>query len=203
MVNFGNIKTKAGINYMTTVEEKTLFSFLKNRRDRQAARDYVLFKICRATGLRRGEVLALNISYVIDKDKIIVDETIAEKGAVGQVYLPVGIQELVRHFLRLKRNWNESLEADSPLFISRKGGRLSLRAFNDAMDKWCALAGIPHFTPHAFRHTRSQRTKARLIAEGRQDWMLVVAAQMRHQSLNSTMIYAGPNKEDMLYAAEI
>ena len=199
-------KSKAGINYLTEKEEKVLFSCLKNRKDKQAERDYVLLKLCRSTGLRRGEALALNVSDVMGRDRITVDERIAEKGATGEVYLPVEVQEIVKRFMRLKRGWGESLEDDSPLFMSRKGGRLSLRSFNDCMDKWCALAGVPRYTPHALRHTKAQRIMndvKHLTEEEKQKALLFVNKQLRHRSLNSTLIYTVPTKEEMEKVAAI
>ncbi|MFA5354004.1 MAG: tyrosine-type recombinase/integrase [Thermodesulfovibrionales bacterium] len=198
--------SKAGVNYLTETEEKKLFGFLKNRKDRQAERDYVLLKLCRATGLRRGEALALNVGDVLGQVKIEVNARIAEKGAIGEVYLPVEIQEILKGFHRLKRAWGESLEDEAALFVSRKGGRLSLRSFNDLMDKWCEEAGVPRYTPHALRHTKAQRIMAdtrHLTDEERQKALLFANRQLRHRSLNSTAVYTAPNKEEMERVARI
>jgi integrase len=198
--------SKAGINYLTEAEEKKLFAYLKNMKDKQAARDYMLLRLCRATGLRRGEALALNVGDVINKDKIGIDERIAEKGAVGEVYLPVDIQELLKRFLRMKRIWKESIDDDAPLFVSRKGLRLSLRSFKDVMDKWCRLAGIPRYTPHALRHTKAQRIMAdvrHLSDDERQKALIFANKQLRHKSLNSTMVYTAPTKEEMMRVGAI
>jgi integrase len=192
--------SKAGINYLLEAEEKKLFSFLKNRKDRQAERDYVLLRLCRATGLRRGEALALNVGDVLNREKIEVNERIAEKGAVGEVYLPVDIQETLKRFMKMKRIWGESLDDNAPLFVSRKGMRLSIRSFKDIMDKWCRLAGIPRYTPHALRHTKAQRIMAdvrHLSDDERQKALIFTNKQLRHKSLNSTMVYTAPTKEEM------
>jgi integrase/recombinase XerC len=198
--------SRAGSNYFTEKEEKTLFSFLKNRKDKQAERDIVLLRLCRVTGLRRGEVLALNVGDVLGCDRIVVDERIAEKGATGEVYLPVEIRDIIERFLRLKRQWRESLEDDAPLFVSKKGGRLSLRSFNDVMDKWCMLAGVPRYTPHALRHTKAHRivddTK-HLSPDEQRKALLFANKQLRHKSLSSTMVYTQPTKEEMQRVAEI
>lgn len=200
------IRTRAGNNYLTEKEEKTLFGYLGNRKDKQAERDVVLLRLCRATGLRRGEALALNIADVANRDKIIIDERIAEKGATGEVYIPKDVQELLRRFMRLKRQSGEALDDDAPLFISRKGNRLSLRAFNDLMDKWCGLAGIPRYTPHALRHTKAQRIMADdrvLNDDERRKALLLANRQLRHKSISSTMVYIQPTKEEMEKAAAI
>jgi integrase/recombinase XerC len=192
--------SKAGINYLLKTEEKKLFDFLKNRKDRQAERDHVLLKLCRVTGLRRGEALALNVSDIADKDRIEVNERIAEKGALGEVHLPVEMQKILNRFIKLKRRWKESLDDDAPLFVSKKGHRLSLRSFKDIMDKWCGLAGIPRYTPHALRHTKAQRimNDVKLLSDDERQKALIFAnKQLRHKSLNSTMVYTAPTKEEM------
>jgi integrase len=200
MVQYQQNISRAGTNYLLENEEKRLFNYLKNRKDRQAERDYVLLRLCRSTGLRRGEALSLNVGDVINKDRIIVNERIAEKGALGEVYLPLDIQEILKRFLLLKRRWKERIEDDAPLFISRKGQRLSLRSFKDIMDKWCVLAGIPRYTPHALRHTKAQRIMAdvrHLSDDERQKALIFTNKQLRHKSLNSTMVYTSPTKEEM------
>jgi len=202
----GVIKTRAGTNYLTEVEEKVLFGFLKNRKDKQAERDFVLLKLCRMTGLRRGEALSLTVNDVREKGLITIDERIAEKGAVGEVYLPVEMQEILKRFMRLKREWQESLEDAAPLFVSKKGRRLSLRAFNDVMDKWCKLAGIPRYTPHALRHTKAHRIMddvRHLSDDEKKKALLFTNKQLRHKSINSTMIYTVPTKEEMLKVGAI
>ncbi len=201
-----SINTKAGTNYLTEKEEKKLFSTLKNRKEKQAERDFVLLKLTRATALRRGEVLGLNVGDVKEKTRLKVDERIAEKKAIGSIYLPLDIQELIRKFLKLKRKWGESLDDDAPLFVSKKGNRLSMHAFNDLMTKWCSEAGIPRYTPHALRHTKAQRIMADLKYLSEEEMskkLLFVKGQLRHKSLNSTAIYTMPTKEEMERVAGI
>jgi hypothetical protein len=41
---------KAGVGYLLEPGEKKLFAFLKDRKDKQAGRDYVLLMLYRATG---------------------------------------------------------------------------------------------------------------------------------------------------------
>jgi integrase/recombinase XerC len=195
------IRSKAGVNYLTEIEEKKLFNYLKNRKDRQAERDYVLLKLCRLTGIRRGEALALNVDDLAGKDRLVIDKRIAEKGAIGEVSICRELQDIVARFLRLKRAWRESLEDDAPLFVSRKDQRLSLRSFNDLMDKWCKEAGIARYTPHALRHTKAQRimNDSRYLSdEEKQKALLFANRQLRHKSLNSTMVYTAPTKEEMV-----
>lgn len=206
MVNFDNGPTNAGTNYLTEAEEKKLFRTLKDLRTPQAKRDYLLIKICRALGLRRGEALALNVGDVERRDRLDVDKRIAEKGAVGDLYIPRDLQAAIRLFLLHKRRRGEDMDPEAPLFVSKKGARLSARAFNDLMDKWCAAAGIPRYTPHALRHTKAQRIMADmalLAPEEQMKKLMFVKRQLRHKSINSTSIYTGPTKEEMARVADI
>ncbi|WP_305043870.1 tyrosine-type recombinase/integrase [Geoalkalibacter sp.] len=195
-----SIETKAGTNYWTADEEKRLWAFLRRLKDRQAERDFVLLKLCRLTGLRRVEALRLNVGDVAGREKIVVDERIAAKGATGEVHIAQELQELLRGFLRLKRQWKEDLGEDAPLFVSRRGTRLSLRSFNDLVDKWCAQAGVSRITPHGLRHTKAQRIMhdtRHLSEDERMRALQFVNRQLRHKSMNSTLIYTAPTREHM------
>lgn len=206
MISYDCVQTNAGTNYLTEQEEKRLFSTLKDRKNPQAARDYVLLKICRVLGLRRGEALALNVGDVEGKDRLDVNARIAEKKALGDLYIPQDLQDMIRKYLIKKRKRGESMEPDAPLFVSKKGGRLSARAFNDLMDKWCLEAGIPRYTPHALRHTKAQRIMAdmkTLRPDEQLKKLLFVKRQLRHKSINATAIYTGPTKEEMARVADI
>ncbi len=198
--------TNAGSNYLTEAEEKKLLATIKGRKGKKAERDIMLIKLCRATGLRRGEALDLNVGDVLNTSKLIVDERIARKGGIGQVYMPRELQELITAFIRKKRKWGEDVSGDAPLFVSKKGGRLSPRAFNDLMATWCTAAGIEHYTPHALRHTKAQRIMAGLQdmpREQRDKKLLFVKSQLRHQSIESSAIYAGATKEEMIEVGNI
>ena len=193
-------RTKAGSNYLTEGEEKKLFNTLKQRKESQAERDFVLLKLCRLTGLRRAEALSLNIADIRNKSILVVDQRISRKGAMGEVYLPLELREHLKRFLFLKRRWKQGLDDDDPLFISKKGNRLSVRAFNDVVTKWCREANIPRYTPHAFRHTKGQRIMSDIHALNRDEAakkLLFAQKQLRHKDINNTLIYTAPTKEQM------
>ncbi len=201
-----SIQTNAGQKYLTEAEEKKLFTLLKNLKDCMAERDYILIKLTRATGLRAREVLSLDVCDVAGKEQIEINDRIAKKGGTGKVYIPVDVQELLKRFLRLKKKWGQGTLENDPLFVSRKGNRLSYRAFHDSMAKWCKKAEIPTYGPHALRHTKAQRIMAdvRLLSEEEQRKKLFfVNKQLRHRNFNSTLIYATPTKEEMERIGEI
>lgn len=195
-----SIRTKAGENYLTESEEKTLFTHLKRLKDKQAERDFALLKTCRLLGLRRSEALALNVADVYGQTTLDVNERIAAKGAVDTLSIPVELQEILTRFLKLKRKWGEDLTDDAPLFVSKKGNRLALRSFNDLVDKWCREAGVARITPHGLRHTKGRRIMddvRHLSDEERDKKLLLANRQLRHKSLTATLIYTAPTKEEM------
>lgn len=194
------VQTKAGTNYLTEQEEKTLFAHLKRLKDWQAERDFALLKLTRLLGLRRVEALRLNVGDVMGKTSLVIDERIAAKGGTGTLPIPVELQEILKRYLRLKRQRGESLADEAPLFVSRRGRRLSVRAFNDLVAKWCAEAGIAPITPHGLRHTKAQRIihdTRYLTDEERARALQFANRQLRHRSMNATLIYTAPTKEEM------
>lgn len=204
-MNMDMTKTRAGENYLTEPEEKQLFSYLKQLKIPQAERDYVLLKLARLLGLRRVEVSRLNVGDVYGKTQLIIDERIAAKGATGKLPIPVELNTLLVWFMRWKRDQGQPLDEDAPLFVSRTGGRLSIRAINNIMSKWLKAAGVKHHvTFHGLRHSKAQRIMhddRYLTPTQQRNALLLANKQLRHKSLNSTMIYAAPNREDMATVA--
>ena len=206
--------TRAGENYLTIPEEKQLFDYLKQLKGTNPERDYVLLLTMRLLGLRRIEVVRLNVGNVYGKDKLVVDERIAAKGSVGVLNIPsnkqkphTDLQRFLVEFMRRKRQWGESVDDDAPLFVSRNGNRLSTRAVNDILDKWQAAAGLKHrITVHGLRHTKAQRIvrDERYLTTGQRNNALGLAQkQLRHKNPASTSIYTAPSREDMAAAAEL
>ena len=204
---FDTTKTRAGENYLTEPEEKLMFGYLKQLKIPQAERDYALLKTMRLLALRRVEAVRLDVGDVYRKTKLVVGERIAAKGAVGELQIPAELQTVIEAFLRWKRQQGESLKDEAPLFVSRNGKRLSIRAVNDIVAKWLKAAGVEHkVTPHGLRHTKAQRIMhddRYLSPEQQRNALLLANRQLRHKSMNSTMIYVAPNREDMAAVAEI
>ncbi len=201
-----NIRTKAGTNYLTVAEEKKLFGTIHRTKGRIARRDYVLLKTMRVLGLRRGEVIELNCGDVRDRTHLKVDFRIAKKGAVGELLLTKELQDQFRVFLKQKARWGQDIAYDAPLFVGKKGNRLTVRGVNHLMDRWCRAARIERVTPHAMRHTKAQRIMAdvtHIDGDHASKKLLFVQKQLRHKSINSSAIYAAPTKEEMDVVAGI
>jgi len=201
-----SIRTRAGENYLTEKDEKRLFGYLKRLKDRQAERDFALLKVMRLLALRVSEALALDVGDVTGRSRLVVDERIACKGGTGVLDIPVELQEVLATYLRRKRAWGEDVADDAPLFVSRRGGRMTRRAVNDLVDRWCREAGVPRITPHGLRHTKGRRVMddvRHLAPEERDRKLSLVNRQLRHKSMSATLIYTAPTKEQMAKVAAI
>ena len=199
------MKTRAGENYLTAAEEKTLFTTII--RTVGTERDFTLLKVCRLLGLRRVEAVRLNVGDVYGKTRLVLDERIAAKGGTGELAIPVELQGIFKDFFRAKRAAGESLADDAPLFVSRVGRRITTRAVNNIMNKWLKAAGIDHHvTVHGLRHSKAQRIindDRYLTPTQQKNALLLVNKQLRHKSMSASLIYTAPSREDMAAVASL
>jgi integrase len=201
----GTHRTNAGHNYLTENEEKRLFSYVSRLKDQLAERDLALMKTMRILGLRRVETVRLDVGDVFRKEKLVINERIAAKGAVDVLDIPIELSKVYARLFFLKRQWGEDMTDDAPLFVSRNGERLSIRAVNDLVKKWCAAAGVS-ITPHGFRHTKGRRIMddvRHMTPEMERKRLNLAQKQLRHKTINATAIYTAPTKEEMALVAGI
>jgi site-specific recombinase XerD len=124
-------------------------------------RDRFLFTLFLVTGLRVSELHQLN------RNSIEIEEEVNLATGEGRV---VGLGEVVgkgnkrRRFyveedaLCLYAQYLETRTDDEPaLFISAQGRRLSVRAVQYLLQKWCQRLGAPHLNVHRFRHSFATR----------------------------------------------
>jgi integrase/recombinase XerC len=123
-------------------------------------RDHLLFALALGTGLREHELVALDIGDVREPDGA-VRRRVALRVFKGcrrdptpqEIMLPEVLRAKLAAFLDGKRARGESLAPDAPLFVSRKGGRLSTRQVRHLAHAWQRRAGIERpFSFHATRH---------------------------------------------------
>lgn len=204
---FDSNNTRAGENFYTESEEKKLWAHLRRLKDPLGERDFALMKTMRLLGLRRVETVRLNVGDVLHKTRLQVNSRIAAKGCTGDLDIPAELQGILEAFCRLKRQWGEDLADDAPLFVSRNGNRICIRAINDLVAKRNTEAGISaHITPHGCRHTKAQRIvrdNRYLPPEMKHNAMALAQKQLRHKSITSTAIYTAPTREEMARVAGI
>lgn len=167
-------------------------------------RDHVLLSLALATGMREHELVALNAGDVLADDgkarrrvQLRVFKRSREDARGQEVVLSSGVQAKLEKFFRWKRQQDESMTADAPLFVSRKGNRLSTRQVRHAFQLWQRRAGFERrFSFHSVRHSAITN-----LYEATRDIRLAQRFA-RHKSITSTQIYTHPSDEDLLRAVQ-
>jgi integrase/recombinase XerC len=144
------------------------------------ARDAAVLALCYGAGLRIGEALSIRRG---DAPVGGVDElTVLGKGGKRRstpVIAPV--RATIEDYLRL---CPYSLPASGPLFIGAKGGPLSPRIVQLALQRMRGALGLPDSaTPHALRHSFATH----LLARGGD--LRTIQELLGHATLSTTQIY--------------
>ena len=166
--------------FLTTAEKKRLLKELKGRTDFSALRDRAMIEVLLGTGIRLGELAAL------DMDDIDLDAKhlrVRAKGNVPQVkFIKTDLRTLLRRYLaERRRHGRPEMEA---LFLSNRDGRLCQRQIANRLAHWLRKAGIEkELTPHGLRHTFATHLY------GATNDLLVVQRALGHRDVSTTQIY--------------
>lgn len=166
--------------FLTTAEKKRLLKELKGRTEFSALRDRAMIEVLLGTGIRLGELAAL------DMDDIDLDAKhlrVRAKGNVPQVkFIKTDLRTLLRRYLaERRRHGRPEMEA---LFLSNRDGRLCQRQIANRLAHWLRKAGIEkELTPHGLRHTFATHLY------GATNDLLVVQRALGHRDVSTTQIY--------------
>ena len=141
-----------------------------------AERDHALFHLMAATGVRVGSVVALDVEDVDFRRGAALIRN-SKGSAPYEVFLS---PELCRHHTSYLGG-----RTTGPLFVGRRGRRLTTRHVQRRLAQWLKQADVeraasPHSLRHAFAQDLYQRTG---------DIALVQRA-LGHRSIESTLVYA-------------
>ena len=166
--------------FLTAAEKRRLLKALKGHAGPAALRDRVMIEVLLGTGIRLGELAALDID---DIDLDAKHLRVRAKGNVIQVkFIKTDLRILLRRYLvERRRLGTPDVEA---LFLSNRGTRLCQRQIANRFAHWLNQAGIDkHLTPHGLRHTF-----ATLLYSATND-LLVVQRALGHRDISTTQIY--------------
>jgi integrase/recombinase XerC len=119
-----------------------------DRSRKKSFRDRAILELLYSSGIRVGELVALNINQ-LNLDLGIVK--VMGKGRKERI-VPVGSKaiEAVRAYLEERRSPDEEV----PLFLNLRGGRLTARSVDRLIKNYTRQAGIfRKVSPHSLRHT--------------------------------------------------
>ena len=159
----------------------------------QGLRDRAMLEMLYSTGMRKGELVALNVAdFSFERQELVIVTSKSRKGRV----VPVG--EYARHFteayLKAVRPWLAKSDEEKALFVSsvRLGGRLAVRTVGQIVDRAAKTSGVGKtITPHTFRHSMATQM-LRNHADLRH-----IQAILGHARITSTELYTHVSLEDL------
>jgi len=139
---------------MTLADTESLLA--ESPEDGVPERERALFELLYATGLRVSEAAGLDLEDVDLSSRL---ARVLGKGSKERI-VPFGEQaeDALRAYLpvrsALRRGAAGAAEDAEPLFLNRRGGRLTTRSMARLLKRRLAAAGLPgDISPHALRHT--------------------------------------------------
>jgi integrase/recombinase XerD len=173
-------RTVKQIDYLTVMEAKTLLYKIDN------FRDYAMVRVMLYAGLRVSEVCNLN------REDIDMEEfTITVRNTKNKVDRTVMVTE--KCIAAIERYLETRADTESPLFLSRRGRRISRSQVARLVKTYAILAGLRTYKdngemktkvgPHTLRHTAATN----LIANDCD--VVIVQKHLGHKDIQSTMKY--------------
>ena len=175
--------------YLTMSQASALLQAVSGQ---NAKRDYAILMLFLNCGIRRSELVGLNISDVYE-DRIRV---VGKGNKERFVYFGSACHKAVEAYM-VERN-KVVLTDNRALFGSRNRNRISVTAVHRLVDKALLKAGLDttQFSAHKLRHTA-----ATMMLSGGVD-VKTVQEVLGHENLNTTQIYTHIENTELKLAAE-
>ncbi len=175
--------------YLTMEQSAALLRSVSGQNEK---RDYAILMLFLNCGIRRSELVGLNISDVYE-DRIRV---VGKGNKERVVYFGSACRKAIDAYL-VERN-KKVLSDNRALFGSRDGNRISVTAVHRLVKKHMLAAGLDatQFSAHKLRHTA-----ATMMLSGGVD-VKTVQEVLGHENLNTTQIYTHIENTELKIAAE-
>ena len=175
--------------YLTLEQSAALLSSVEGQNQK---RDYAILMLFLNCGIRRSELVGLNLTDVYE-DRIRV---VGKGNKERFVYFGSACRKAIDAYLP-ERN-KKVLTDNRALFGSRNGNRISTDAVHALVKKALLQAGLDatQFSAHKLRHTA-----ATLMLSGGVD-VKTVQEVLGHENLNTTQIYTHIENTELKIAAE-
>lgn len=175
--------------YLTISQAAALLQAVSGQ---NAKRDYAILMLFLNCGIRRSELVGLNISDVYD-DRIRV---VGKGNKERIVYFGSACHKAIEAYMEERSKL--VLTDNRALFGSRNGNRISVTAVHRLVEKALLKAGLDatQFSAHKLRHTA-----ATMMLSGGVD-VKTVQEVLGHENLNTTQIYTHIENTELKLAAE-
>ncbi len=159
----------------------------------ETLRDRAMLQLLYATGLRVGEMVALNLG---DLDPDLKSISISSRGRSRRV--PINsqiVRDMLREYLKRGRprlaqpahkgaTLADDAGGEKPLFLNHRGQRLTRQGFWLILKGYARAAGLNEITPHTLRHSFA----AQKLKNGAD--MRDLQQMLGHANVSTTQVYA-------------
>ncbi|HYF61469.1 MAG TPA: tyrosine-type recombinase/integrase [Herpetosiphonaceae bacterium] len=153
-------------------------------------RDIALLELLAGTGLRVGEVLALQVGDLqLGERSGMVTVRLSKGGGTRRVPLTVEVRHALTAYLA---TFPVPVAPTTPLWQGKRGPLLHRSSVLRLLEIYSRQAGIDAVGPHALRHTFATRYLAANPGDLRS-----LAALLGHANLETVMIYTAPRFDDL------
>lgn len=175
--------------YLTLEQSAALLKAVSGQNE---ARDYAILMLFLNCGIRRSELVGLNLTDVYE-DRIRV---VGKGNKERFVYFGSACRKAIDTYLPERHK--KVLSDNRALFGSRNGNRISVDAVHSLVKKALLKAGLDatQFSAHKLRHTA-----ATMMLSGGVD-VKTVQEVLGHENLNTTQIYTHIENTELKIAAE-
>jgi site-specific recombinase XerD len=150
-------------------------------------RNLAILLLLRHTGLRVGELCALQVGDVVISERKGQVHVHSGKGDKDRtVPLNADVRAALTSYLSVRPT------IDSPaLFIGQRGDPLQPQAVQNLVHKYAQRAGLTDVTPHVLRHSFAKH-----LLDAGED-LATVSRLLGHERLETTAIYTQPHERDL------
>lgn len=175
--------------YLTLEESARL---LKAASGPNQARDFAILMIFLNCGIRRSELVGLNLTDIYEDRLRVIGKGNKERF----VYFGSACRKAIDAYLPVRNK--QVLSDNRALFGSRDNNRISVSAVHRLVKKYLLIAGLDaeNFSAHKLRHTA-----ATMMLSGGVD-VKTVQEVLGHENLNTTQIYTHIENTELKIAAE-
>jgi len=164
---------------------KLLRTRVAGKSDSQRLRNAAIMELLYASGIRRAELVGLNVSDVDIERRTM--RVLGKGNKQRMVFMNEAAASAIRAYLGTRPR-----SADEALFLSNRKTRLSHRQAWVIFREFAQLSGLnKHVTPHVMRHSFATH----LLENGAD--IMTIKELLGHESLSTTQIYTNVSLEHM------
>ena len=196
----GNIPTQPRV--LSEAEQNRLLAITGE--SRKGFRDHMIISMALGTGLREHEITGLDIGDILDlqgklrrRITLRVFKKSCDQPALQEIFIVGNLRVKLDKYLKWKSRRHESLDFSAPLFVSKKGNRLSTRQVRTLFRNWQLKAGFEKiYNVHSLRHSACTNLYLRTKD------LRLTQKFARHKHSNTTERYTHPSAEELMRAVQ-